>query len=168
MARFYNLWYFRYNAVFLFLYSCFYTLSSHCIIINHGREEIRRIVFASKITDDLCEWPDKPFRKEKIIMKMMQRKRYKDWTWRNPYQINLIHFWIVLTSQSKPSSSPSPLTAQLPLTDHSRPFSPPARPSLSEISAGDKAPSTSCCECWGVFSTIYAAQKAHIISVPAC
>jgi hypothetical protein len=38
-----------------------------------------------------------------------------------------------ITYQSKPSSRPSPLIAQLPLTLHSLPFSP-----------GDSAPSTSC------------------------
>lgn len=41
------------------------------------------------------------------------------------------------------SSSPSPLTAQLPRTLHSRDFSPPARPSLSEISPDGSAPGTS-------------------------
>jgi hypothetical protein len=49
-----------------------------------------------------------------------------------------------ITYQSKPSSRPSPLIAQLPLTLHSLPFSWPANPSLSDISPGDSAPSTSC------------------------
>ena len=48
------------------------------------------------------------------------------------------------TYQSKPSSSPSPFVAQLPLTLHSLPFSPPARPSLSLISPALSAPLTSC------------------------
>jgi hypothetical protein len=61
-----------------------------------------------------------------------------------PVPMNYCYFCIVCTSQSNPSSSPSPLVAQLPRTDHSLPFSPPARPSLSEISAGERAPSTSC------------------------
>jgi len=62
----------------------------------------------------------------------------------NPSLCTAFYFCIVWTNQSKPSSSPSPFVAQLPRTDHSRPFSPPARPSLSEISAGESAPSTSC------------------------
>src|SRR6266404_8025198 len=49
-----------------------------------------------------------------------------------------------MTHQSRPSSIPSPLTAQLPLTLQSRPFSPPANPNCSLISSGFSAPSTSC------------------------
>jgi hypothetical protein len=62
---------------------------------------------------------------------------------RPPTATSPLYFCIVFTSQSSPSSSPSPLVAQLPRTDHSRPFSPPARPSLSDISAGERAPWTS-------------------------
>jgi len=51
---------------------------------------------------------------------------------------------IIIAYQSSPSSSPSPLVAQLPLTLHSLPFSCPAKPSLSLISPGLNAPSTSC------------------------
>lgn len=48
------------------------------------------------------------------------------------------------TYQSKPSSRPSPLVAQLPLTLHCLPFSCPANPSFSDISPALNAPSTSC------------------------
>lgn len=73
-----------------------------------------------------------------------------------PVPMNYCYFCIVCTSQSNPSSSPSPLVAQLPRTDHSLPFSPPARPSLSEISAGERAPSTSC----SVYTTVFISKRS--------
>jgi hypothetical protein len=48
------------------------------------------------------------------------------------------------TYQSRPSSRPSPLVAQLPLTLHSLFVSPPASPNFSLISSGFSAPAISC------------------------